>query len=54
MAQYFASGNGNIKYYRTFANRKYTDRFMKQIILITGGARSGKSSYAERLALSLS
>ena len=54
MAQYFASGNGNIKYYRTFANRKYTDKFMKQIILITGGARSGKSSYAERLALSLS
>ena len=54
MAQYFASGNGNIKYYRTFANRKYTDRFMKQIILITGGARSGKSSDAERLALSLS
>lgn len=54
MAQYFASGNGNIKYYRTFANRKYTDRFMKQIILITGGSRSGKSSYAERLALSLS
>lgn len=54
MAQYFASGNGNIKYYRTFANRKYTDRFMKQVILITGGARSGKSSYAERLALSLS
>lgn len=54
MAQYFASGNGYIKYYRTFANRKYTDRFMKQIILITGGARSGKSSYAERLALSLS
>ena len=38
MAQYFASGNGNIKYYRTFANQKYTDRFMKQIILITGGA----------------
>lgn len=54
MAQYFASGNENIKYYRTFANRKYTDRFMKQIILITGGARSGKSSHAERLALSLS
>ena len=54
MAQYFASGNGNIKYYRTFANRKYTNRFMKQIILITGGARSGKSSHAERLALSLS
>lgn len=27
---------------------------MKQITLITGGARSGKSSYAERLALSLS
>ena len=54
MAQYFASGNGNIKYYRTFANQKYTDRFMKQIILITGGARSGKSSHAERLALSLS
>ncbi|NDV82013.1 bifunctional adenosylcobinamide kinase/adenosylcobinamide-phosphate guanylyltransferase [Bacteroides sp. 51] len=27
---------------------------MKQIILITGGSRSGKSSYAERLALSLS
>ncbi|MDR2810742.1 MAG: bifunctional adenosylcobinamide kinase/adenosylcobinamide-phosphate guanylyltransferase [Tannerellaceae bacterium] len=27
---------------------------MKQILLITGGARSGKSSYAERLALSLS
>ena len=54
MAQYFASGNENIKYYRTFANQKYTDRFMKQIILITGGARSGKSSHAERLALSLS
>ena len=27
---------------------------MKKIILITGGQRSGKSSYAERLALSLS
>jgi adenosylcobinamide kinase/adenosylcobinamide-phosphate guanylyltransferase len=27
---------------------------MKQIILITGGSRSGKSSYAEKLALSLS
>ena len=27
---------------------------MKRIILITGGARSGKSAYAERLALSLS
>lgn len=27
---------------------------MKQIILITGGARSGKSSYAEELALKLS
>ena len=27
---------------------------MKRIILITGGARSGKSSYAEQLALSLS
>ena len=27
---------------------------MKQIILITGGARSGKSSYAEELALRLS
>jgi adenosylcobinamide kinase/adenosylcobinamide-phosphate guanylyltransferase len=27
---------------------------MKQILLITGGARSGKSSYAEKLALSLS
>lgn len=27
---------------------------MKHIILITGGARSGKSSYAEKLALSLS
>ncbi|MDR2119227.1 MAG: bifunctional adenosylcobinamide kinase/adenosylcobinamide-phosphate guanylyltransferase [Tannerellaceae bacterium] len=27
---------------------------MKQIILITGGARSGKSAYAEKLALSLS
>ncbi|MDD2594203.1 MAG: bifunctional adenosylcobinamide kinase/adenosylcobinamide-phosphate guanylyltransferase [Bacteroidales bacterium] len=26
---------------------------MKQIILITGGQRSGKSNYAERLALSL-
>ena len=26
---------------------------MKRIILITGGARSGKSSYAEKLALSL-
>ena len=27
---------------------------MKKIIMITGGARSGKSSYAEQLALSLS
>lgn len=27
---------------------------MKRIILITGGSRSGKSSYAEKLALSLS
>lgn len=27
---------------------------MKQIILITGGARSGKSTYAETMALSLS
>lgn len=27
---------------------------MKRIILVTGGARSGKSTYAERLALSLS
>lgn len=27
---------------------------MKRIILITGGARSGKSTYAERLALALS
>ncbi|MDY5238355.1 bifunctional adenosylcobinamide kinase/adenosylcobinamide-phosphate guanylyltransferase [Bacteroides helcogenes] len=27
---------------------------MKEIILITGGARSGKSTYAEKLALSLS
>ncbi|MBP5770044.1 MAG: bifunctional adenosylcobinamide kinase/adenosylcobinamide-phosphate guanylyltransferase [Bacteroidaceae bacterium] len=27
---------------------------MKKVILITGGARSGKSQYAERLALSLS
>lgn len=38
---------------RTFARNKNENR-MKQIILITGGARSGKSSYAERLALSLS
>lgn len=28
--------------------------FMKRIFLITGGQRSGKSAYAERLALSLS
>ena len=27
---------------------------MKKIILITGGQRSGKSTYAEKLALSLS
>ncbi|WP_315087328.1 bifunctional adenosylcobinamide kinase/adenosylcobinamide-phosphate guanylyltransferase, partial [Bacteroides heparinolyticus] len=27
---------------------------MKRIILITGGSRSGKSTYAEKLALSLS
>ena len=27
---------------------------MKKIILVTGGARSGKSSYAEKLALRLS
>ena len=27
---------------------------MRKIILITGGQRSGKSSYAEKLALSLS
>ena len=26
---------------------------MKRIILITGGIRSGKSAYAEKLALSL-
>lgn len=32
---------------------KYPDS-MKRIILITGGARSGKSTYAEKLALSLS
>lgn len=38
---------------RTFARNK-NENLMKQIILITGGARSGKSSYAERLALSLS
>ena len=31
-----------------------TNHCMKRIILITGGARSGKSSYAEKLALSLS
>ena len=31
-----------------------TKHCMKRIILITGGARSGKSSYAEKLALSLS
>ena len=27
---------------------------MKRIILITGGSRSGKSSYAEQMALALS
>ena len=27
---------------------------MRRIILITGGTRSGKSTYAEKLALSLS
>ena len=27
---------------------------MRRIILITGGSRSGKSSYAERLAMELS
>ncbi len=27
---------------------------MKRIIFITGGARSGKSTYAEKMALSLS
>lgn len=54
MAQYFASGNGNIKYYRTFANPKYTDRFMKQIILITGGAVRAKAAMPNALALSLS
>lgn len=32
----------------------YIKRNMKRIVLITGGARSGKSSYAEQLALSLS
>ena len=31
-----------------------TNHCMKRIILSTGGARSGKSSYAEKLALSLS
>lgn len=37
---------------RTFASPN--SKKMKQIILITGGARSGKSSYAEKMALSLS
>ncbi len=32
----------------------YCVQLMKRIILITGGARSGKSTYAERLALALS
>lgn len=32
---------------------KKTRILMKRIILITGGARSGKSSYAEKMALSL-
>ena len=27
---------------------------MKRVVLITGGSRSGKSSYAEKLALELS
>ena len=31
-----------------------SEKSMKRIILITGGARSGKSSHAEKLALSLS
>ena len=34
--------------------REDTEKNMKRIILITGGARSGKSSHAEKLALSLS
>lgn len=37
---------------RTFAGNN-TKISMKQIILITGGARSGKSSYAEQMARSL-
>lgn len=35
-------------------NNRYLCNPMKRIILITGGARSGKSGYAEKLALSLS
>lgn len=35
-------------------NNRYLCNSMKRIILITGGARSGKSGYAEKLALSLS
>ena len=35
-------------------NNRYLCNPMKRIILITGGARSGKSGYAEKVALSLS
>jgi adenosylcobinamide kinase/adenosylcobinamide-phosphate guanylyltransferase len=38
----------------TFAFIKTSSKPMRRIILITGGARSGKSTYAEKLALSLS
>ena len=40
-------------YYSYSANSRKIE-IMKRIILITGGQRSGKSSYAEKLALSLS
>ena len=39
---------------KPYARVLYNNVYMKRIILITGGQRSGKSLYAERLALSLS
>lgn len=48
---YFTGALGYFIYLYAPFERLYT---MRRIVLITGGQRSGKSSYAEKLALSLS